>query len=950
MKGIFVYLENTSPILLIGHTELIIDMKYLSLCFLFSVIIFENVLAQADSSGRTNDSCRLYLSKSVNIYCFKAQVGSVTDEQLRAVYNPNILDVLTGKVCGLEIKTASSGNSASSAFFMRGYRDIFQSNQPLYVVDGVPVEGNLSSVLGLDYGNIVNAWNLDDIQSVYILKGSQAAALYGMKAGNGAVIINTKQATKPGFHIDYNTSAMIRSIADYPQFQNEYGQGYDGVFSYENGLGGGVFDDVDMNWGPKLNGQLINQFDGISNGLINGQQVVVRGGDIWAREQAALNGLDASIQPTPWVAQPDNMKDYFRTSFMLSNNLAVSYFQNNGSGLRISYSDTRGGDVTPNSKFLRNSLSSNFNIDEFKNIKFFGSLYYTKQKEGNAISNDISGANYPMQFFSWLGRQVNLNNLKDYWQAGQQGVMQFNYIGKFWNNPWLIASESISNTRYQQLFGTLGTKIVLFRRMSLTYVAGSYRIDAKGELSDFPVNTSGWQSHDQSEETDLTYFRHSILADYNFKVAKENYFSAFLGWYLYDEKFHQLSDMNNGVSETDITEKTNGINGGFSYSFKDAFHFRLDVFIDKYKPLQGTKMDIINSSVSGGINFEKIFHLPKVISALGIQSGCSYGTRTGEFSNQSTTSNEIKPESFEYTLSSDLGFMENRLVVHYNLYFSRITNHFYSNSFFPININNKGSELVLDITPVQRAKFVWKSDVIFFRNRNKIKDLGELSGITHFTNGATYSSYAGHSYGDLYGTGFKRFSGQIIYKNGLPEIAEDDFLGNTNPDFIIYQNNTFRINKLTVYVSIGYNKGGIYYSSFYANGTLAGTLSNSTDRENGIIGEGLMWDEVSGSYIPNNVEVSAQGYFSKLGRITEYSVMDATYLKLQEISVSYPFRIRNVLNLSCDLFGQNLLTLSKNKDYNNSTLYFHNNIYYRVMNYFNLPDKYTLGFKIQMHI
>jgi hypothetical protein len=204
----------------------------------------------------------------------------------------------------------------------------------------------------------------------------------------------------------------------------------------------------------------------------------------------------------------------------------------------------------------------------------------------------------------------------------------------------------------------------------------------------------------------------------------------------------------------------------------------------------------------------------------------------------------------------------------------------------------------------------------------------------------------------LYGISFERFEGKVIYKNGLPQRSNTvELLGNANPDYLIYVCNSIKINKkIAISMNLEFSKGGSYYSPFYSDGTSAGTLSNTADRENGIIGDGVKWDEATDTYVTNDVNVSAQKYYMRMYQIQEYSMMDATFLKLKELSVSYPFILKQKVKIICSLFGQNLYTWSANKDYNNSNLIYYNNLFYRGVNNYNLPETYVLGLKIQVHI
>jgi hypothetical protein len=191
----------------------------------------------------------------------------------------------------------------------------------------------------------------------------------------------------------------------------------------------------------------------------------------------------------------------------------------------------------------------------------------------------------------------------------------------------------------------------------------------------------------------------------------------------------------------------------------------------------------------------------------------------------------------------------------------------------------------------------------------------------------------------------------VIYEDGIPLYNSDiQLLGNSNPDYMLFFNNSVQIKKFVITLGIDYSKGGISYSEFYRNATCAGTLANTKDRTSGIVGVGVKWDNASSKYIENDVLVPAEQYYTNIYNIAEYSIMDATYLKLKEINIAYRFKLRQKINMTCSIFGQNILTWSKCNDYNNGNLYFSNNMFYRGINSFNLPETFVFGMKVGVRI
>lgn len=945
-------------------------MTYIPKYFILVFLIFFSVtltFAQVDSTFiKLPDSCSTCLGRIECINSIHSQISIISKEQLSPGYSLNILEALQGKINGADIKTSTSGNSASSVFFMRGERNLTSSNQPLFVVDGIPVIGQINSHLGFDHGNMVNDWNLDDVESVTILKGGLAASLYGNNAGHGAIVIQTKKAEHQGFHIDYNSTVLLRQISDFPDFQNKYGQGLDGKFSYTDGNGGGIYDKADCSWGPPMDGQLITQFDGPSTGWINGTQQQVRGGDIWARNQAATNGIDNSITPTPWVAQPENVKNYYQSAWTLANNLSLAWADKQGS-IRLAYSNVRGEFVTPNTLYIRNTIDGNFTYTFFKKLTFFGSFQNSGSKDKNAQVTDEYNHINPMKYFASMGRQVNTHSLKRYWQAGQENIQQFQYEEKYWNNPWFIAYENSTPLKRTNVFGAYGLKFDIVKGLSLNYLGGFNRINAHAERNNHVAGHFTYSHRTDYETNTETNFRNSIYADYNFLIGSKNQFNTFGGIFFEKNKRHDIYVLY--IQETkDVGAEmnTNGFYGGVTFVRNKTLTIRLTINNDKFKT-SVTKYNSMFYALSAGIELRNILRLPDLVSTFQIQTGFSNTGLNKRFDLlvPQSTKPDFSPFSTvsEYNLSTDLGFFKNRFHLNANLYRTQTNTDFiadaissqsgypYSTVFFN-SIRNSGFELSLSVVPLLSGSVEWKSELSFFRNSNQILKLPDgISSVQVIDNKVSMNNEVENPMGNLYGYRYKRFEGQIIYQDGIPQINNEyELLGNVHPDYMIFYNNSLRIGKFALSVGMEYSKGGIAYSYFYSAATYAGTLSNTVNRTNGVVGIGVKWDESSSEYVENDVLVSAEKLFSSEYFNAEYSTVDATYLKMRDINVAYSFKVRQKINLTCSIFGNNFFTWSKCKDYNNGNLYFTNNLFYRGLNNFNLPETYEIGLKLRVHI
>ena len=291
----------------------------------------------------------------------------------------NFVNALAGKIAGVQV-TNSQGDMGSSRIVIRGETSIAGNNQPLFVVDGTIVDN--SQFLGIngsrDFANAISDLNSEDIESISVLKGPNAAALYGYRAAAGVILIKTKtgKVTK-GLGVSINSNTTFSSIQTLPKYQNAFGQGSNGRFSYVDGKGGGINDGVDESWGLALNGSLIPQF--YSNG-------------------AAV----------PFLAHPNNVRDFFRTGSTLNNGVALS-----GSGekfdYRLSYNNLHQNGVVPNTAQGRNSFLLNTSFRPTSKLTITTIANYIKDDAGNLPGAYGKRATSTMLQFTWFGRQVDIN-------------------------------------------------------------------------------------------------------------------------------------------------------------------------------------------------------------------------------------------------------------------------------------------------------------------------------------------------------------------------------------------------------------------------------------------------------------------------------------------------------------------------------------------------------------
>jgi TonB-linked SusC/RagA family outer membrane protein len=386
-------------------------------------------------------------------------VQQVRGEELVKAREPNAINSLVGKVAGLTVGPSSELLGRPN-LVLRGQTDM------LYVVDGVPINSDTYNI------------SADDIDQYSVLKGATAAALYGFRGKNGAILISTKKGSKDkrGFSVEFNSSTMAeKGFNALPKTQDEYGPGDHGVYEFVDGRGGGKNDgDYDI-WGPKFNGQLLPQYD------------------------SPIDPTTGKRTATPWVARgKDNLSRFIQTGVVSTNNLAVaSSGENYDVRFSVSNNYTRG--IVPNTYLNVNNFNITSGINLSKKIRFESNINYSRQSTPNFPDLQY-GPNSPIYTMTiWGGADWNVDDMKNYWQAGKEGIQQIYAEYQRYNNPWFMAKEWLRGHYKNDIYGygslnykispsfeatarTSVTTYDLFRSEKFPYSATVYgREESKGD-------------------------------------------------------------------------------------------------------------------------------------------------------------------------------------------------------------------------------------------------------------------------------------------------------------------------------------------------------------------------------------------------------------------------------------------------------------------------------------
>lgn len=888
-------------------------------------------------------------------------VQSLGSDDIQEVKAVNFLDNLSGKLAGVTISQGATGVGSTSKITIRGEAS-FSNNNPLFVVDGTPINNNTvfnftneaaAGFQEVDFGNGAMEVNPDDIASVSVLKGPSAAALYGTRASNGVIVIETKNgANKKGLGVSYNTSLFIDTAFRLPDFQNEYGQGNSGEFEYVDGLGGGINDNITYSWGPRLDqGLLIPQFDSpvvLANGTI------VRGGDT-----SVYDGQP--ITPTAFNSNPDNLKDFYETGVTTINNLSIATGFNTGD-FRLSLTDLRSDGIIPGVNLDRQTISTKLNFTPTQKTKITSNISYVNSQSDNRPSNGYGSENVNYSLVAWGPRSLNIDSLRDYWQPGLKGVQQYSFNYTFFDNPYFILFENRNSFNRDRVFGNVSIKHNFTEKLSVAVRSGmDYSNEKRQFLRNFSSNrfkNGAYAEHDvffREINTDILVNYQDIVGDLSFDVS--------LGGNRLDQnastKQSQATNLaqpgifslNNAASPIEVFQfesqkRINSIYGLAKFGYKDYLFLditgRNDWSSALATPFSVDGTSFFYPSASASFILSEVATLPSIFSYAQLRASIAQvgndtnpyqtsGTFVSQtpFNSQPTFSNQdlipnanLKPESTtSYEAGFDVRFWRDRLNLDFTYYNALTKDQIIS---LPIGISSgynqqvvnggkvrtEGVEIIAGLTPIITDKFRWTTTFNFSKSVATVEDLpqddGRLTlGLSRIYDSANQTVFfqveEGGRVGDFYGTGYlKNENGDFILTDDGRYIADNNLqkLGNYNPDFMLGWNNQFSYGNWNLSFLFDWRQGGEIVSRTRALGNVGGQLAETAFRpEGGIIAQGVVntGTAENPNYVPNTTAVTAESYYRQFydRNHEENNIYDASYLKLRQFSVGYTFKLND---------------------------------------------------------
>lgn len=905
-------------------------------------------------------------------------LGEVSGKELQKAKEPNVINSLAGKVAGLTVSQTATGPSGSTRVILRGSTELTGNNQPLYVIDGVPMDNtNFDSSDqwgGYDLGDGISSINPDDIENISVLKGPAASALYGSRASHGVILITTKKAdAKKDFSVELNSTTTIeKQLTKWDDVQYEFGQGADGKIS--------LTDDrfsSNRNWGPRIDpGLMMTYFDGVAR---------------------------------PYVIIKDNIDGFFRTGVNTTNSLIVNK-KAGKTGVRITYTDMRDKDLIPKTHMARNTLNlrTNTTITKFLDLDFKVTYTHEGVKNRPAVADHRANIAKNLMTLSttfdqaWLKEHYEDENGEYYnWNDGDvYNINPYWVLHKMTNRSWKDNYKGSAVIRYRPLKqltlqATAGTDINYFTFEEFAYPTSPGR--ERGMLS-----TKDYKNRMYTAE---------LLAIYKGKFKKWDY-GATLGGSLYktDNKTQivmaQNMIMRDAKTLQSFTEKTireeiyrrqiNSVYGSMNFAY-DNFAF-LDMTLrgDCSSTLPVNNNVYWYPSVSGSLLFSELLHVDKNILPYGKvrASWAKVGNDTspymlrptyemalnsfGQYPMASISGDVIPNKNLKPTMTNsielgfELKFLKNRLGLDFTYYnqnskdqILRMNTSYASGYRYQLinagDIENRGIEVVLNTRPIEMKDFSWDLNVNFAKNSNKVKELA--NGVDEFELasarwlGVKVVAKVGENYGCIMGKDFLRNkNGDIIIdgKTGLPKMTHDlKVLGNATWDWTGGMTTNVRYKNLSLGAIFDVKVGADLYSmsarSAYSTGkhkeTLegrdawyeseekrlaAGVTSKDWHPTGGYVAKGVI-EQPDGTFKPNDIFVSPQEYWTYVTTQTARPfIYDNTYVKLREFTLSYTFPRRmlgKVVNaLSVSFVARNLFNLYKNvpnidpdSNYNNST-------------------------------
>ncbi|HRA10159.1 MAG: SusC/RagA family TonB-linked outer membrane protein [Chitinophagaceae bacterium] len=902
-------------------------------------------------------------------------VSKVKGEDITEAMSNNWTNALTGKVAGLNLIKSGGGPAGSNKIILRGENSLAGNSEALIVVDGVIISSSSGQQTGtgstsylqsdspVDFGSSLNDINPEDIESVSVLKGPGASALYGARGANGAIIITTKSGSsrQKGLGITYNLNASIDRVNRWMDYQNEYGQGTSGQdtwYSYNASEDGPSTRSTSSAWGPRFAGQSYYQYDPVTG--------------------------TKSATRLPWVPYERNRKDFFETGHTLINSITIDGGNANTS-VRLSLTNLNNTWIVPNTGYKRNTVALSVSHKLSDKLQLAAKVNYTNKVSDNLPSTGYNNQSI-MYFIRGLTPNVNLDWIKPLWTNDTLvNISQNQPFSSLLDNPYVIANAMLNKSNRNGVIGNVSATYNFTKDFSIAIkTALDYSSEARSQQRPFDTNKfpdGMFRSQNiftQELNTDFL-IRYGRDIGKKFNVVVSGGGSQMRNKYIRDELradqlnlpgYYNLANSKNPLVALPYRAnyRVNSFYGLAQISFDKFLFFDATARQDWASTLATPPSPTNEGSVANTGFFYSSFNLSAVLSEkiklpaaisflkvrgslAGVGSGgiTPYKTSftynptlfSGGLTNPPAIANpnlqSLLTQSVEFGL--DVRFLKNRLGLDVAVYKNNTKKQILD---IPIDrssgysatvgnaglVRNTGIEVQLNGTVLQSPKgFNWNIFGTYAANRNKVVSL--IEGIDVYVmsvgpaNRGSIQAVPGGRMGDLYGIGYNRApDGQIIYNaQGLPtRTTEIKYLGNTTPDWKGSFGSEFKYKNFRLNFLMDGQFGGVAYSLTHAVLMEEGKLNKTLPgRYNGIVGDGVQYDAVNDKYVPNtivatNIQAYYDAHFNRDN--VEANTFSTDFIKLREVRFDYTFAKKLVSKLKLQratlgAYGRDLFVITK---------------------------------------
>ncbi|RFM36578.1 SusC/RagA family TonB-linked outer membrane protein [Chitinophaga silvisoli] len=861
----------------------------------------------------------------------------------------NVANALTGKIAGVNATSLASGPGGSSRVIIRGNTSLNGDNQPLYVVNGMPIDNTTpggSPTTGgggqnVDRGDGIGGINPDDIETISVLKGGTAAALYGSRAANGVILITTKKGrSRKGIGVDYNTTFTAETPSVYPDWQYEYGQGDGGVkpSSQSQAVTWGR-----RSWGAKMDGQNYIAFDGKEH---------------------------------PYSPQKNNIKNFYRTGSTYTNTVAFNG-GNESLNFRFSLSNTNSKSIVPNSKFDKKIANLNLNATLGKRLSIEAIAQYNVENATNRSSSGDATGN-PNWGVYMIANTVDIRSLDPGYDATGREI-QWNETA-YASNPYFVVNRFKNNDTKNRFIGQASVKYDLMKNL---YVKANvsrdfFNYDYVGIIPTGTVYTTGAAGEYSGLRNAVSETNSMLTANYNTKLAgtiglnvlagtnarryKSNQ-TAITGTQFIIPFFYSYTNLSTvTTTPTRNNVATNSVFGAIDLDYKSVLFLNFSSRQDWFSTLSPQNNHIFYPAVGTSFIISDAIQLPKAISyAKARASWAQVGGATPDpyILNQSytmvqgghegqpvqtvtqsggvnlVTNSSLKPlTSTTYEAGLEAQFLHNRIGFDITYYSKQTTNDIvstaistasgYNNALLNVGkLSNKGIEVLLTGTPVKSKNFTWNVSYNMAYNKSEVEQLA--AGLTTLQMATSVGSWAfvhnsvGRPYGVIMGYSVaKNEKGETIYNSatGYEQKSALKYLGNGVPPLTMGFSNTFNYKRLSLDILVDGKFGNKVFSVMDVYATRFGLHKKTlAGRENGLALSGV---DQNGNPYTNTIPVSnLRLYYDNTKNYTDQFMYDGSFVKLRQVVLSYQIpvqRLKILQSASLSFVARNLLTLYKNTD------------------------------------